>query len=169
MQTRRRITAALAALAALFCLSPAAALDTLILNRPLKTDYYLSNKDIAAVDGSSVPAGNQVWLVAGGRIRLHGGFFVLRGARFSAVTGGIDRVPRPLNLDHDGIADWWELKYFGNLNPDGNGDFDNDGISDLSEYLMQTDPTNAANRPSGLFYRYDDLGRTVKIIRIPAR
>lgn len=169
MKNRGATIRLLAALGLLFCSRPVPAADMLVLSHPLKSDYYLSEKEIAALNGCSVPAGNQVWLVAGKRISLRGGFFVGAGARFSAVTGGLEQLPRDLNLDNDAFADWWELACFGNLSQDGNGDYDNDGISNLSEYLMNTDPADAASRPSGLVYRYDDLGRMIKVIRIPAR
>lgn len=44
--------------------------------------------------------------------------------------------------DGDGMSDVWEIEYFGNLDRDGTGDFDEDDISDLNEYLNGTDPTH---------------------------
>jgi hypothetical protein len=44
--------------------------------------------------------------------------------------------------DDDGMADWWEIKYFGNLDRDGSGDWDNDGLNDLDEFLYDTIPDN---------------------------
>ena len=38
-----------------------------------------------------------------------------------------------------------DLAYFGNLNRDGSGDFDNDGFSDRAEFLAGTDPTDASS------------------------
>jgi len=38
--------------------------------------------------------------------------------------------------DSDGMNDLWEILNFGDLNRDGTGDFDNNGISDLDEYLI---------------------------------
>jgi len=34
------------------------------------------------------------------------------------------------------MNDLWELNNFGTLSRDGTGDFDNDGINDLDEYLI---------------------------------
>jgi Tol biopolymer transport system component len=44
--------------------------------------------------------------------------------------------------DRDGLADDWELAYFGVLSRDGAGDFDGDGQSDLAEFRAGTVPTN---------------------------
>lgn len=57
--------------------------------------------------------------------------------------------PNNADTDGDGLPDGWELKY--GLNPrsaagrDGAaGDFDNDGVSNLDEYLQGGDPANGA-------------------------
>ena len=46
------------------------------------------------------------------------------------------------DLDNDGLPDWWEITYFGNLvTSDGTQDYDGDGLTDLSEYQAGLDPT----------------------------
>ncbi len=47
--------------------------------------------------------------------------------------------------DRDGMADAWEVYYFGTLGQDGTGDADQDGLSDLAEYIAGTNPTNSAS------------------------
>ncbi|NJL59993.1 MAG: hypothetical protein HC887_10490 [Desulfobacteraceae bacterium] len=42
--------------------------------------------------------------------------------------------------DNDGLPDYWEMKYFGNLSKDGKEDSDGDGISDIDEYRNGTNP-----------------------------
>ncbi len=43
--------------------------------------------------------------------------------------------------DADGLPDYWEIEYFGNLTTtDGTGDHDRDGLSDLDEYLAASNP-----------------------------
>lgn len=49
--------------------------------------------------------------------------------------------------DHDGMPDAWELQYFGTLSRDGTGDYDNDGVTDLREYLGGSDPANPLSVP----------------------
>ena len=45
--------------------------------------------------------------------------------------------------DNDGMNDDWERQYFTDLSRDGSGDFDEDRISDLAEYLGVTNPVDA--------------------------
>ncbi len=44
------------------------------------------------------------------------------------------------DIDGDGLNDQWEIQHFGNLNQDGLGDFDGDGISNLDEFEKGTNP-----------------------------
>jgi hypothetical protein len=53
----------------------------------------------------------------------------------------------PVDVDGDGLSDSWEMQYFGNLNQNGAGDFDGDGVSNLREYRAGTNPTD----PNSLF------------------
>ena len=46
------------------------------------------------------------------------------------------------DTDNDGMSDSWEQTYFGTTERDSSGDFDQDGQSDLAEYLAGTNPTN---------------------------
>ncbi len=46
-----------------------------------------------------------------------------------------------IDTDNDNMPDDWELKYFGDTERDGNGDYDNDGLIDVNEYKYGTNPT----------------------------
>jgi hypothetical protein len=52
----------------------------------------------------------------------------------------------------DGVPDWWRAQYFGGTGAATNSescaayDPDGDGLSNLQEYLADTNPTNAASR-----------------------
>ncbi len=60
--------------------------------------------------------------------------FTASDGMLSASRNAVVIITRA-DSDKDGMADYWELKYFGNLDRDGNGDFDGDGVSDRDEYL----------------------------------
>ena len=45
--------------------------------------------------------------------------------------------------DGDGMADAWEFRHFGGTAYDGTGDQDHDGLTDLREFQLGTDPNDA--------------------------
>jgi hypothetical protein len=49
-------------------------------------------------------------------------------------------LPATLDSDNDGIPDWFEIEYFGNLDQGAASDSDGDGITLLQEYLSGTHP-----------------------------
>ncbi|MFA6724256.1 MAG: LamG-like jellyroll fold domain-containing protein, partial [Lentisphaeria bacterium] len=50
--------------------------------------------------------------------------------------------------DGDGIPDWWEMRYFGDLTTaDRYSDYDGDGLPDYYEYLLGLDPTKPKSIP----------------------
>ncbi len=49
-------------------------------------------------------------------------------------------LPEPEDADGDEIPDNWEFFHFGDLSPDGTGDADDDGRTDLAEYTGKTTP-----------------------------
>lgn len=61
-------------------------------------------------------------------------------------TGGRLNLQRIVDTDGNGLPDWWELQYFGQLTgTDPNADPDHDGMSNLAEWIAGTNPTNAAS------------------------
>ncbi|MEM7383345.1 MAG: lamin tail domain-containing protein, partial [Verrucomicrobiota bacterium] len=65
----------------------------------------------------------------------------------SPGVGGAVVEPNPDDMDGDGIPNAWEAQF--GLNPDqradGAGDADDDGVSNVEEYLANTDPTDAGD------------------------
>ncbi|HUF64159.1 MAG TPA: PA14 domain-containing protein [Verrucomicrobiales bacterium] len=70
---------------------------------------------------------------------------VLTDGVVSTVGGGT-----PVDTDGDGMDDAWETRFFGNLSRDGTGDFDNDGLLDVQEYINGQNPTNADTDGDGV-------------------
>lgn len=67
------------------------------------------------------------------KVTLTVGFKVAVGAKFRAVAGP--------DVDGDGMSNAWEVtNNFNLLVADGTSDKDDDGISNLSEYQLGTDP-----------------------------
>ncbi len=65
------------------------------------------------------------------------------------VSNGVTFSVGDVDSDADGLPDWWELQYFGNLTQTANGDFDGDGLSNLTEYQQGRNPTKNAQTDDG--------------------
>ena len=50
-----------------------------------------------------------------------------------------------VDTDGDGLPDYWERGYFGDLSQGANGDYEGDGATNLKEYQAGTDPTSKAD------------------------
>jgi subtilisin family serine protease len=65
------------------------------------------------------------------------------GLAGKVVTGGRLNLARTVDVDGNGLPDWWEQQFFGELTgTDPSADSDNDGASNLAEFLAGTNPTN---------------------------
>ena len=102
-------------------------------------DYLKSFAGYSSLD--QVPAEN---LAAAAKLLGQDGGAVGK-ALFSRVVPSMNG--NETDSDNDGLPDWWEMEYFGNLTTagfDASGsytDFDKDGLNDFYEYLAGTDPT----------------------------
>src|SRR5207244_1987248 len=53
-------------------------------------------------------------------------------------------LARIVDTDANGLPDWWEQLYFGQLTgTDPSGDPDHDGANNLQEFMADTNPTNS--------------------------
>lgn len=79
--------------------------------------------------------------------------FTFNDEEFLAGTNPNSRLSFPeTEVPVDGMPDGWEqLHFLGDTSRNGTGDYDLDGITDLQEYLDDTNPANAgsANHPKG--------------------
>lgn len=123
-------------------LSPVTFVNCTLTSEPIG----LINEVISAVEGSEVVTQN-LWGALIGGLRFVG--WEVGGvrqvdpsgasagsARFTAAEGIVATarfVSPTLDSDGDGVADWYELAYFGNLNPPGNSDSDGDGLDLVRE------------------------------------
>ncbi len=62
------------------------------------------------------------------------------------------------DLDGDGLPDWWEVRWFGSTNRNGDDDYDNDGMTDREEYELSTTHTNAPFALSPMNWDSDEDG-----------
>ncbi len=121
------------------------------------TDYGVNHDGAGNLRGYAYGA-NVGWInfEATGAPRVDLATGRLSGSAYSANCGWIslsnafavvqtDAIQAGADTDSDGIADAWEYTYFFGLGATPNGDSDLDGVSNLREYLADTNPTNASS------------------------
>jgi hypothetical protein len=77
-----------------------------------------------------------------------------------------------VDVDTDGLADWWERLHFGDLaGASESSDFDRDTVPDLAEYLAGTDPTDATKswRVAHIAHRLGTSETTLEFSSTPSR
>jgi hypothetical protein len=67
------------------------------------------------------------------------------------ASNGVIFAVGEADSDGDGLADSWELQYFGGLTQGAGGDPDGDGLTNLQEYRQGRNPTKSALADSGDF------------------
>lgn len=84
---------------------------------------------------------------------LSGTNFASYSVIISNASGAITSAPAAIWTDSNGtgMPDWWQMQYFGNLNQLPTGDYDNDGVDNLDEYLEGTLPNNASSYDPRLY------------------
>ncbi len=69
----------------------------------------------------------------------------VNGVASNSVTFTVGEV----DSDSDGLPDWWESQYFGNLSHTAGEDADGDGLTNLQEYQQGRNPTKASQADDG--------------------
>ncbi|MES2308415.1 MAG: fibronectin type III domain-containing protein [Verrucomicrobiota bacterium] len=74
-------------------------------------------------------------------------YYVVKAINGSGTSGNSNQASVtpsgsivPGDSDSDGMADSWEMQYFGNLNQTASGDPDGDGVTNIQEYLQGRNP-----------------------------
>ncbi len=113
---------------------PAANIDALSIS-PLEDTVYFSvdaptNITNIAVDSADIVA------------RDAAGWNLAFEANAAGMPPGVDvhGYQSEMDTDGDGLADWWELLYYGNLSPTPGGNDDSDALSNLGEYERRGNP-----------------------------
>ena len=76
-----------------------------------------------------------------------------------AVSAPVSVIFMPdTDSDNDGLPDWWELEWFGDLDETRTTDPDEDGFINCEEYTDRTDPTDPQSPGMYVYYVDDVLG-----------
>jgi hypothetical protein len=84
---------------------------------------------------------------------------------------GVDSNGNPVDNDSDGLPDWWEWKYFGNLDQIGAMDYNQDGVSNLTEFQSGNDPNRLTFRaafPGERFASNNIAGQVIMVGGVPS-
>lgn len=135
------------------------------VNEDIPDDFGVTGPRLSA-DGSTVVFGSWSSGFTAGDANSAGDIFVAKVSLPPLVD---------TDTDADGLLDSWEFTWFGNLERDGNGDYDGDGASERAEFRAGTCPldelsgfglTLVESSPSTLTLEWSTLpGRRYRIQR----
>ena len=63
------------------------------------------------------------------------------------LSGGILNLSKIIDTDEDGLPDWWENEFIGNISQNSLNDPDNDSYNNVQEYLSNTNPIDPNESP----------------------
>ena len=117
------------------------------------------NGTVPALAAEQLPVGAVLFDQGNGTAVFSWAPFVGQAGRyevvFTATDGALNASRRAaliinsvIDSDGDGLLDAWELEKFGSLSRDGSGDYDGDGISDLEEFQLGSDPAIGDHAPT---------------------
>jgi hypothetical protein len=116
--------------------------DDLIITGSLN-GTYLSDSNIYSQGTCTTEFGSSAILEAPFSIILQPGFHAKTGSSVDAKIGD------GLDSDSDLLPDWWENKFFGNVDQAADDDPDDDGLTNMQEYILGTDPTDGETDSDG--------------------
>jgi hypothetical protein len=113
-----------------------------------EVDLILQNETVAGGQvviheaHNTITAGPSYVIENGADVTLRAGRITLRPG-FRAQGGSKLTMQTKVDLDNDGLPDWWELAYFNHLCHHGDDDPDGDLVTNLQEYTWGFDPSDA--------------------------
>jgi hypothetical protein len=115
---------------------------------PTGTSVTITGANFGAMQGASTVAFNGLAAVVTGwgdsgvvaQVPAAASTGVVTVVVAGAASNGVTFTVGPSDSDADGLPDWWELQYFGNLDQGAGGDPDGDGISNLQEFRQGRNP-----------------------------
>jgi alpha-amylase len=138
-------------------------------NVTIQGQQVLTNFDIYAAAGMNLPVTN-IFTTAVSNSQLKVLFLpVVDNTRISGLQ--VRRIA-DVYSDTDGIPDWWRLAYFNHPvgaaadKSRGTDDADGDGVSNLTEFLNGTDPSNPSSFPSAPVFDINQIALTGSNIQI---
>jgi len=109
------------------------AADLILPSNP-NGNYNNAGGNIVSQGTCTVQSGANVQCRTTYEITLNPGFETMANGAFFAEIDASD-------TDADGLPDWWEIAYFGNLSKGANDDPDNDQLTNLQEFTYHANPT----------------------------
>jgi hypothetical protein len=116
---------------------------TVISALPVTYQWHFNGDEIPGATGDSL-------LIEEAAAEDEGTYTVIVTNAAGNATGGPYRLA--IDASGNGLPDAWELLHFGNLTQSANGDFDGDGVSNLEEFRVGTNPVQHAG--SGPYYAW---------------
>ncbi|MCP3927191.1 MAG: hypothetical protein GY714_31925 [Desulfobacterales bacterium] len=145
--------------------------DIIVTQEDLNKSTIIYNKagGIDTSDGCTINKDVKICLLSSSSVSLKPEFGSNLGSNLSVVIGDWSNLNKDMDIDQNGIKDWWEIKNFeALLGSNINSDSDNDGFSNYAEYISNTNPKDSGSKPvanSVISYEYDSIGRIKKITR----
>jgi parallel beta-helix repeat protein len=112
-------------------------IDSSSFNNTVKQNQFINNT-LNGKDNSGMP---NLWEKNFYHDYTNASYYVISGS-----TGAIDNFPHPIDLDNDGMPDYFEKLYgFNVLENDSYLDSDGDGFNNYQEFLLGSNPLIAQN------------------------
>ena len=136
-----------------------------------------SDGEIPSLSASQLPAGAVFqdnedgtgrfsWIPQSGQAGSYRARFIASdGIHDTSMDVSVIIVAQGVDTDSDGMTDSWEIRYFGNLERDGSGDYDGDGITDLEEFLVGSNPTIVEHIPVAPSINFPSIGEDISSSR----